>query len=396
MATSTGLPAPLDGVRVLDLSRVVAGPLCGRVLADLGAEVVKVEPPGGDATRKLTPFVGGVAAYYAQMNAGKHNVCVDMKTAEGPALVGQLADRADVVVENFRPGVMARLGLDPAALIERNPRLIVCSVSGWGQDGPWRDRKSYAPLVHAETGTIEMAARLRRRPPEQEVHVHGDMYPALLAANAVLAALLQRATTGKGQHLDIAMAEASIYTNDWAAVELQRYEGTPSFDIWTNPVLHVGDGTAVALLGNPVHRFADWIPALTGERSLLADPRFATPAAVEEHLDEALDVLADLVAKHPDVASLEAAMAPMLVGEVRSVADLAETAWADHRGLVTEVTPGLPVPSAPWRSTGAAVGVTPFVSARGADNASVLRRWLQMSDDEVSSLTDRGVLLLEL
>src|SRR5690349_5776660 len=159
MPADSELPRPLAGVRVLDLSRIVSGPMCGRILADLGADVVKVEPPTLDTTRMVAP--GSNGSYFAQMNAGKRNVCVDIKQERGARLVGDLADRADVLVENFRPGVLARRGLGPDDLLRRNPRLVYCSVTGWGQDGPWRERAAYAPVVHAEAGTIEMSGRLR-------------------------------------------------------------------------------------------------------------------------------------------------------------------------------------------------------------------------------------------
>src|SRR4051794_1596828 len=124
---------PLAGVRVLDLSRVVAGPLCGRLLADLGADVVKVEPPDRDATRKLPPMVHGTSAYFAQMNAGKRNVCIDLKASGAAALIRRMALVSDVLVENFRPGVLSRFGLDARSLLGAHPRLVYCSISGWGQ-----------------------------------------------------------------------------------------------------------------------------------------------------------------------------------------------------------------------------------------------------------------------
>ena len=142
----------------------------------------------------MPPIVEGISPYFAQMNAGKRNVCLDLKAPGAVDVIERLVDRADVLLENFRPGVMDRLGLGAETLLARNPRLVYCSISGWGQDGPWRDRRAYAPLLHAEVGTLEFAARVRGRAPEQEVHIHGDVYPALVAANAVLAALLQRAT----------------------------------------------------------------------------------------------------------------------------------------------------------------------------------------------------------
>ena len=400
MPPPTALPRPLEGITVVDLSRVVSGPLCGRVLADLGARVVKVEPPDGDNTRRVPPMVEGISPYFAQMNAGKQNICLDLKAPGAAEVVARLADRADVLLENFRPGVMERLGLSAEALLARNPRLVYCSITGWGQDGPWRDRWAYAPLLHAEVGTLDFAARVRGRAPEQEVHIHGDVYPALLAANAVLAALLQRTTTGVGQHLDVAMGEAMPYVDEWTAVDLQRSRGyddsdgdRAGFDIWTNRIFATADGTGVMFVGNVVRLFPAWVRFLGGDESLLADPRFATEDARRDNEADVVAAVAALARRFPDFASLERAVdgAPMLVAEVRSVVDLAATPWAAHRALTTEVLPGLPVPAAPWRSDGATIGVAGPAVALGADNHAVLRD-LGYTPEQIAALVEDGAL----
>jgi CoA:oxalate CoA-transferase len=396
----TASRSPLAGIEVVDLSRVVSGPLCGRVLADLGADVVKVEPPGGDNTRVVPPLVDGMSPYFAQMNAGKRNISLDLKAPGAAEVVARLAARADVLIENFRPGVMARLGLGADELMARNPRLVYCSISGWGQHGPWRDRRAYAPLLHAEVGTLDFTARVRGRAPEQEVHVHGDVYPALLAANAILAALLQRTSTGVGQRLDVAMAEVMPYVDEWTAVDLQRdpagddaVADRGGFDIWSHRIFAVGDGTSVMFVGNVVRLFPAWVRHLGGDEALLADPRFATEAARREHEAEVVTVVAELAATIPDFAALERAVegATMLVAEVRSVGDLAATPWAAERGLLAEAGPGLPVPAAPWRASGADVGVRGPAVGRGHHNHEVLAE-LGYSDAEIAALTDAGAL----
>src|SRR5205823_5115850 len=150
---------PLTGVRVLDLSRVLSGPSCGKALADLGADVIKVEPPEGDLTRTAQPRVGGFPVYFAQQNCGKRCVSVDLQLDAGRALIADLAAASDVVLENFRPGVLARFGLDYASVREPNPRVVYCSITGYGQDGPMASRRAYAPVMHAELGLMEFAAR---------------------------------------------------------------------------------------------------------------------------------------------------------------------------------------------------------------------------------------------
>ena len=183
---------PLEGYRVLDLSRILAGPICGRLLADLGADVIKVEPPEGDLTRRFRPEIEHASAYFAQQNVGKRNVGVDLSSVGGAELLSDLAAECDVVLENFRPGVLARHRLDYESLRARNERLVMASVTGYGQRGSWAQRRAYAPLVHAEAGVLDMAAVKRSERVRAEVQSHGDTYPGLLAANAILAALLQR------------------------------------------------------------------------------------------------------------------------------------------------------------------------------------------------------------
>ena len=150
---------PLDGIRVLDFTRVSAGPHCTRMLADLGAEIIKIEPPDADLTRFQSPRRNGIATYFAQQNTGKRCISIDLATAEGSELALRLSAHCDVVVENFRPGVMARLGLSYERLAERNQRIVVCSISGYGQTGPWRNRRAYASVVQAESGFTESQSK---------------------------------------------------------------------------------------------------------------------------------------------------------------------------------------------------------------------------------------------
>src|SRR3954471_4085126 len=158
-------PYPLAGLRVADFSRVLAGPYAGRMLSDLGADVVKIEPPEGDVTRYWGQVKGGLSGFYVQQNAGKRNVCIDLKTSDGQALARRLCAVADIVVENYRPGVFDRLGLSYETLAAENPRLIVLSISGFGATGPWRDRAAYATIVQAEAGLVDRQAESDRVPP---------------------------------------------------------------------------------------------------------------------------------------------------------------------------------------------------------------------------------------
>ena len=198
------VPYPLSGIKVLDMSRVLAGPFAGRMLCDLGAEVVKVEPPDKDVTRTLGKKVGTVSGYFHQQNAGKKNISIDLGSSDGIRLVKELVASADILIENFRPGVMHKFGLDWDSLKEINPALIMLSISGFGQEGPEARRAAYAPVIHAETGvTLRQAEKSGGRPVELCMSI-ADTNAGLHGLVGVLAALHLRTTTGKGQHIDIA------------------------------------------------------------------------------------------------------------------------------------------------------------------------------------------------
>ena len=194
---------PLEGVRVLDFTRVLSGPHATRMLADLGAEVIKVEPPMGDLTRFATPRINSQSSYFTQQNVGKKNISLDMTKPEAVEILKQLIARCDVVIENFRPGVMKKMGLDYEALRSSNPRLIYASISGYGATGPWVTRRAYAPVVNAETGITKFQGDVRGGQYANDPHSHGDVYTALEASAAVLAALYQREHTQCGQYIDV-------------------------------------------------------------------------------------------------------------------------------------------------------------------------------------------------
>ena len=375
---------PLAGITVIDFTRIVAGPICSRMLADLGAEVIKVEPADGDLARTVPPFVDGTGAYFAQLNIGKRDISIDLRAPDGQRLLGELAAGADVLLENFRPGVMERNGLGPAAMLARNPRLVYCSISGWGHDNARSGDRSYAPLVHAETGTIEFSGRMRGHA-EQEVHVHGDIYPGLLATSAILAALVQRSTTGAGQHLDVSMAESLVWTNEWAAADLAGYSDAHSFDTWRHPVGVLADGTGVTAVSSPRRSLARWIEALGGT----SDPDVDTD-------EEAAAIVRQLIAAVPDFATLQARVEPagLMVAEVRSLTEFADTGWAGERGLLREVQPGLRVPAAPFRFSGAPIGATGAPPEIGEHTAAVLAERLGLSPAEIGELAARGVIRL--
>ena len=231
-ASPTGYP--LAGLKVLDLSRVLSGPFAGRMLSDLGADVVKVEPPDGDITRSWGKVIGGVPGYYHQQNAGKRNICVDLRAEGARDLIFQLVKHADVLIENYRPDVMPRLGLGYEALREVNPRLVMLSISGFGHGGPESKRPAYAPIVHAEVGLMERASRRSGGVRHDLPLSVADTNASLHGLVGLLAALLMRERTGVGQHIDIAMVDATVVTDDQLHYDIEGSGGSSPLpnDTW--------------------------------------------------------------------------------------------------------------------------------------------------------------------
>ena len=267
MEPPTRGPGPLEGVRVLDLSRVLSGPHCGRMLVDLGADVIKVEPPQGDLTRFSYPRVNSIATYFAQQNCGKRNVSLDLRQPRAGDLVRAMAARSDVVLENFRPGVMERMGLGYERLAADHPRLVYASLTGYGQTGPWKDRRAYAPVVGAESGLTWAQGVARGGDFANDVISHGDVYAALECLSAILAALYQRERTGRGQHIDVSMTETLLAINEhvhWELSGLPDEGAIPSFRPGDYPVLSLADGRTVVVSGHPADRgtFERYVAAL--------------------------------------------------------------------------------------------------------------------------------------
>lgn len=384
---------PLSGIRVLDFSRVVAGPLCGRLLSDQGAEVIKIEPPLRDMTRTAPPLVAGASAYFTHLNAGKVGISADLGDSEVAGLMAQLARDSDVLLENFRPGILARYGLDAETLLEQNPRLIYCSISGYGQHGLWRDRRCYAPVVHGEAGAIASNARLHDSPMRPEAMSHADIQSGLMAMGAISSALFQRERTGVGGHLDISLAEVSVYTNEFSGPELSGQTGRATFGGAASLILTLGDGTRVTTQGNPADNFRQWLAAMDIPE-LADDPRFHHYRDRLRNRSELDEVILDFAKGFETFEALYRCVDPhrIAVGVVRSVSELAETPWAQERDLVSEPSPGIRFPRVPYRSSRGEIGATGNAPRRGEHNRTALKRLLDLDDSLLAALEERGAL----
>jgi CoA:oxalate CoA-transferase len=383
---------PLAGLRVLDLSRVLAGPYVGRMLADLGADVVKIEPPEGDITRKWGKVIGELSGYYTQQNVGKRDVCVDLRVQGGPELVGTLADAADVVIENFRPGVMAQYGLDYEKLSARNPRLVMLSISGYGQTGPEARRPAYAGVIHAESGIVQRQATLSGTPVADVRVSIADMNVALHGLVGTLAALLMREREGLGQHVDISMIEAMLATDDYMHLALDGIPERASTGIVVNEIWEA--------VGGPILIAGDfrWVWQRLHTTFELIDPTppGGTIAQKSEHRHAAVRAF---FASFDDRSKLLAALdkADLPWGEVKTSSKAFDTETLRARGAVVRVDDRAggtrPVIQSPYRYSQAESGVSGPAPHRGEHNAEVLRQWLGKNGDEIAALEQAGVLL---
>jgi crotonobetainyl-CoA:carnitine CoA-transferase CaiB-like acyl-CoA transferase len=407
MSDSTAQPGTqakgsLDGLVVLDLTRVLSGPYCTMMLADLGARVIKIEQPGrGDDTRAWgPPFAGSESAYFLSINRNKESVTLNLKHERGRELVMRLLERADVLIENFRPGAMARLGLDYERLSSRWPRLVYCSISGFGQAGPRRDEPGYDAVVQAEGGLMSITGPGDGPPFRLGVAV-ADIVTGMFAAQGITAALLARERTGRGQFVDIAMLDSTV--------ALLTYQASSYFATGVSPVrmgnrhpsivpyenFAAADGDFVLSVGND----AIWqsFCRVTGLDELAHDPRFATNAARVEHYDDLKPILDGRLrtrSRREWIGALLVAGVPC--GAVRNAGEVLGDPQLEHRGMIAPVdhaTEGrINVLGSPLKLSETPASVREAPPTLGQHTESVLSRDLGLSKQEIAGLRASGVI----
>jgi CoA:oxalate CoA-transferase len=384
-------PRPLAGVRVLDLSRFIAGPFAGRLLSDLGADVVKVEPPSGDVTRLFGVVRDGLSGLYVQQNAGKRNVSVDLKQSAGVDLVAKLAARADVVIENFRPGVLAKLGLGYDKLASDNPGLIMLSITGFGQEGPEANRQAYAPIIHAESGWVGRVGEMTGEPLRDSVFSFADSIAALHGMVALLSALYLRTQTGLGQRLDISMLDAWLATDDYVHYILDGAD-KPVFqggEVWDAP------GGPLMLNRTQPHVWK----LLRGTHGLTADePPDADRETKQRTRRAAIHSWMCSFASRDDLKrALE--KADLAWGEVRTSNTLLDSPTVVARGVAALVGDASGaerlVVQSPYRFSAATSGVRANAPRLGEHNAAVAREWVGLGEVDIARLVEQEVLCSE-
>ena len=397
---------PLKGIRVVDFSRVLAGPHCAKHLLDLGAEVIKVEPPTGDMSRLAQPVFGAVSGYYAQQNSGKRNLSIDLNVPEARPVVLKLCETADVIVENFRPGTLGSFGLDYDTIAARNPGVVYASISGYGQKGSWRNRMAYAPTIQAEAGfTINTHRQFGVGEEQRQTDAlsHADVYSGLHATIAVLAALNHRNVTGEGQYVDIAMASVILSMNERVHYDLSEVDlgdEPPVLGATQTPFFTSPDGTQfvvpMSLVGTGTF---DFYLKVMRRPDLAEDPRFLTPALRKQNLAALHDIVQKWILTFEDMASLDAQFdeAKLATGTVREIKDFAKTEWAQSWGATRSVSDrqggDITIPGPPWHFSAHDEALPPQVPAlQGEHNWEILRE-IGLSDDDIEQLYKLSALI---
>jgi crotonobetainyl-CoA:carnitine CoA-transferase CaiB-like acyl-CoA transferase len=349
--------APLDGIRVIELARILAGPWAGQTLADLGADVIKVEAPEGDDTRRWgPPFIeaGGetTAAYFHATNRGKRSITCDFRTPEGQATVRRLAAGADVVIENFKVGGLTKYGLDYAALRAVNPRLVYCSITGFGQDGPYAQRAGYDFIIQGMSGLMSVTGPADGQPQKVGVAVT-DVFTGVYAATAILAALVQRARTGEGQHIDMALLDvatgimANQAMNYLASGKAPGLMGNAHPNLAPYAVFDCKDGWLILATGNDAQY--QRLCGILGLEALALAPEFLTNAdrvANRTELTRLLTGATRTWTKADLLAACEAAGVP--AGPINDMAEVFADPQVIARGM--QIAPdGLPGVRSPMR-----------------------------------------------
>ena len=400
-----GMDFPLQGVRVLDLSRVFAGPLCGMVLADFGAEVIKVEHPGrGDDTRDWGMRIGKTeTTYYNSMNRNKRSITVDLQTPEGVKIIHDLLPQCDVVVQNFKTGGAEKLGLGYEQLKAIKPDLIYCSVAGYDSSGPEAKRPGYDLVIQGESGLMALNGEANTPPLKFGVAVV-DLMTGMYAAQAVLAALFQRTRTGKGRHIEMALYDCGLMITGYYGLDAmllghdpQRY-GNAHPSIVPYGMYDAADGPLIIAVGNNA-QFDKFCRQVIERPDIVEDPRFATNVERAKNRLVLGPMLKELIAGFArDVLLQRMTAVGIPCGKVAGLHEALTSERTRRGGLLQE----LPHPVAgsthvfapPYRLDGQRLPIRNAPPTLGEGTREVLQQLLQLSEPELQALRDKGVLTL--
>jgi crotonobetainyl-CoA:carnitine CoA-transferase CaiB-like acyl-CoA transferase len=381
-----------ERLRVIDFTTTIAGPHCTRLLSDLGAEIIKVEPPEGDMMRARPPLRHGASSSFGQLNTGKKSVVLDLKRPEAIEIVRRLVGTADVLVENFRPGVMRRFGLDYPALKELRPELVYCAISGYGQTGPSAALPAYAPVIHASSG-YDMAhlayQGVERRPDYCGIYI-ADVLTGTYAFGAIMTALYQRRETGQGQMIDVSMLE-SMLSLTLSEIQAAQFPVTPPGRPFFGPI-ETADGYVNLSIAS--ERTFRNLAAACGREDWISDPRFAKYPDRRANWGTLIDELEVWSRRHTS-AEVQTIFDRHGVpaSPYRTVREALQDPQLDHRGALTEVQDAggsFRVLNPPFRFSGARAAAQPHVAALGEDSEAVLAE-LGYDPGEIEHFATTGI-----
>jgi len=390
----------LDGIRVLDLTGALAGPYAAMMLAEHGADVIEVEHPvTGDEARVWPPIVGGVSSYFGTINRSKRSLAVDLKDPEGLAAVRELAARADIVMQSFTPGVVDRLGLGYDDVRALNPSVVYYSLSGYGQDGPWRHRRGYDPIIQAASGFMSVTGEAGRTPVKSMIPI-ADLSSAIYGYAAILGALFRRQRTGKGQHIDLAMMDVNV---SMLSVVGSRYlhtgvvperSGTQNPQRVPSAAFECRDGRFLQVVPN--QRQWSSFCALLGHPEWADDPHYATPTARTDHQDVLYPLIrAAFLTRDGDEWSRLLEDATIASSPIYSIDEVFDLPQIKHRQVVQSYADpdGEPVAaiSLPFRYSETPTRIRTGPPTLGQHSVEVLRE-LGRSEQVIAGLLDRGAM----
>lgn len=378
---------PLEGIVIIDFTTMVAGASTTGFLADCGADVIKIESTDGDLMRQAQPQQDGVSLLYALYNAGKKSITLDLKAPAGRKIALDLIQRADVVVENFRPGAMARLGLDYATVSKAHPKLIYCSVSGFGQTGPLSQRPAYAPVAHAFSGFDMMMSRLavQDAPPPDNRVMSADVLAGVYAFSAIQTALVHRFLHGEGSHVDVTMIEGMM---SLAGTYFQTIQRDATYSGRDFPAYKTLDGYVNLPLVS-INTYRQAYKAI-GREDWLSNPEFLTIAGVKEHGAEIQEAIAQWTATRTsadcDALMTSAGVPSAIYYMPHELFDHPHLVERGSFGTVNTANGSFKVLNPPFKISGVSVEAQPFVADLGADTREVVGRMLGLSEAGLDEL----------
>ncbi len=390
---------PLQGIKVLDLTQAMAGPIATMLLGDLGAEIIKIEPPSGDQTRSWAPpFINGISAYFLSVNRNKQSISLDLKSPKGQEILKKLAAEADILIENFRPGTLDRLGLSYGEAQKLNPKLIYCSLSGYGQDGPQKDWPGYDLTVLASSGLLSLNGEEGRTPIKFGVPI-ADIVSGLFANNAILSALYERTGSGKGQHIDMSMLDANFLIlthqafNYFATGKNPRKLGSAHSSIAPYQVFRTGDSFIAIAVGT--EKLWKVFCSSIGREDLTNHELFSENTKRVQNRDRLVEELEKTFSRKTTSELFQSLLkAGIPAAPINTVEEAINSPQIRARGMVSTMdTPygKIPVTGTPFKMSRTPGKVSKAPPQLGEDSESILSA-AGYSSDEIEAIKRDGVI----